>query len=96
MTLKKKSRLLIVLGIFFIVLFFIGDNFAWQVKIDIQGEKAQVEENPEKIVPSPKDIKEKTAIYVFVAWMWAVIIVLLFILRLKTKEADRLYYLNYF
>jgi hypothetical protein len=56
-------------------------NFAQQV---------QQEEQEEKIIPSPQNIKESTGIYVFAAWMWIAIFVLIYILRLKIREVDRL------
>lgn len=54
------------------------------------------QEDSEKIVPTPKNIKEAIGIYVFVVWLWLSILVLIFILRLKIKEADRLYHLRFF
>jgi succinate dehydrogenase / fumarate reductase iron-sulfur subunit len=61
----------------------------------LSGEGYRIEEK-EKIVPSPKDIKESTGIYVFVGWIWLAVFVLVFFLRLKIKEVDRLYRLGYF
>ncbi len=58
--------------------------------------KAQAQAEPEKIVAGPKDIKEKTAVYFFVGWLWAAIGVLIYVLRLKIKEVDRLYALKFF
>ena len=56
----------------------------------------QAEAQPEKIFAAPRNIRERTAIYVFVAWLWAAIFVLIYILRLEIKEADRLLDLKYF
>jgi hypothetical protein len=56
----------------------------------------QTEAEEEKIIPSPKNIKEGTAIYVFVGWMWLSIFVLVYILRLKIKEVDRLDKIKFF
>jgi hypothetical protein len=62
-----------------------------------QEEKAvQSEPSEEKIVAAPSSLKEKTGIYVFLAWLWISIFVLIFLLRLKIKEVDRLYNLKYF
>jgi hypothetical protein len=58
--------------------------------------KAQPEKPPEKIIPAPRNIKESTAIYVFLGWMWLSIAVLIYIIRLKIKEADRLYAIKFF
>jgi len=57
---------------------------------------AQTEHEPEQIVPGPRDIKEKTAIYVFVGWVWLSVFVLIFFLKLKIRETDRLYQLKFF
>jgi hypothetical protein len=54
------------------------------------------EPTEEKIIAAPSSLKEKTGIYVFLAWLWISIVVLVFLLRLKIKEADRLYQLKYF
>lgn len=59
-------------------------------------EEIQANEEPEKVVGAPQDIKEKTGILVFVAWMWISIAVLVYFLRLKIKETDRLYSIKYF
>ncbi|MFC2160112.1 hypothetical protein ACFLRX_00505 [Acidobacteriota bacterium] len=61
-----------------------------------QSQGDRVEEEVETIVPAPKDIMEATAIYVFLGWIWLSIGVLIFFLRLKIKEVDRLYDLHYF
>ena len=50
----------------------------------------------DKLVPSPANIKESTAIYVFLGWMWLSIVVLIYFLRLKVKEIDRLYWSRFF
>ena len=59
-------------------------------------EETQANEEPEKVVGTPQDIKEKTGIVVFVVWMWLSIVVLVYFLRLKIKETDRLYRLRFF
>jgi hypothetical protein len=56
----------------------------------------QKKEEPEKIVGAPKDVKQKLGIWVFVGWMWISVVVLIYFLRLKIKEADRLYSLRFF
>ncbi len=53
------------------------------------------EEQAEKIHPGPQNIKEKIAIYVFIAWLWISIVIIVFLLCLKIKEADHLYQLGY-
>lgn len=63
-----------------------------------QTQETQTEENTiqEAIVPAPKDIKETIAIYVFLGWMWLSIFVLIYILRQKIKEVDRIHNLKFF
>lgn len=67
-----------------------------QLAQDQQEAAPQTEAEEEKIIPSPKNIREATAIYVFVGWMWLSIFVLIYILRLKIKEVDRLYKIKFF
>jgi hypothetical protein len=54
------------------------------------------DETEEEIKPAPKDIKEAVGIYVFLGWIWLSIFVLIFILRQKIKETDRIYRLKFF
>jgi len=56
----------------------------------------QIQAQPEKIFAAPRNIRERTAIYVFIAWLWAAIIVLIYILRLEIKETDRLLDLRFY
>lgn len=72
--------------IFFLSFFILEYNFAQQ--------RTQ-EEQEKKIIPSPQNIKEQTGIYVFLAWMWIAIVVLIYILRLKIREVDRLHKLRF-
>jgi hypothetical protein len=59
--------------------------------------QAQQEETTEKAIhPGPQNIKEQTAICIFIIWIWSIIIVLIYILRKKIIEADRLHNLAYF
>lgn len=57
---------------------------------------AQAKEESEKIIASPQNIKEETGILVFLCWMWLSILVLVFFLRLKIREVDRLFRLKFF
>ncbi len=61
-------------------------------------EKQTVEKakGSDKIVPAFKNIKERTAVYVFLGWIWVAVCVLIYILRQKVKEADRLYKAKFF
>ncbi len=65
-------------------------------KVKDKATQAEEEKEPGKIIPSPKNIKESTAIYVFLAWMWVAIFVLVYILVLKIKEVDRLHKIKFF
>jgi len=56
----------------------------------------ETEGTQEVIEPAPKDIKEAVGIYVFLGWIWISIFVLVYILRQKIKEADRIYRLRFF
>jgi hypothetical protein len=67
-----------------------------QVVPPAKSQEVQAKVEPEKIVPGPQNIKERTAIYVFLGWMWVSIAVLVYVLRLKIKETDRLYFSRYF
>ncbi len=84
-----------LLVVFFLSFFILEFNFAQQVRQKEQEEKIQVKDDHEKIIPSPQNIKESTGIYVFVAWMWISIFVLIYILRLKIREVDRLLKLRF-
>jgi hypothetical protein len=61
-----------------------------------QSQGDRVEDDVERIVPAPSDIKQATAIYVFLGWIWLSIGVLIFFLRQKIKEVDRLHRLGFF
>jgi hypothetical protein len=50
----------------------------------------------EPIVPAFSGIKEQTAVYVFYAWLWLSIVILIYFLRLWIKEADRVYKAKYY
>ena len=54
-------------------------------------EKAAVEAAPQEVRPAFLSPREKNATPVFLGWTWLSIAVLLYILRLKVREADRVY-----
>jgi hypothetical protein len=75
----------------------LGSAFlASQIAQQQEEPKVQAKAQPEKIIVGPRNIKEGTAIYVFLGWLWVSIGVLIYILRLKIKEADRLYAIRFF
>jgi hypothetical protein len=89
----------LVFGLFLLFLFswtYVPPTQAQQEAIKERPLEIQKDEKPEKIEGAPKDIKEQTGILVFVAWIWLSIIVLIYFLRLKIRETDRLYLLKFF
>jgi len=92
----NKRRIFWALLVIALVVVGLGQSLAQEIPPEQPAQKAQVMEDQGKIIPSPKDIKERTAIYVFIGWMWLSITVLIFILRAKIKETDRLYHLRFF
>ncbi len=97
MTSKKQAALL------FIFLFVVP--IAWggiflshpqQAAEKIESSAPQQEEAPDKIVGAPQNIKQKTGIWVFVAWIWISVFVLIYFLRLKIAEADRLHRIRFY
>jgi hypothetical protein len=68
---------------------------AQQVVREEKTEMTQKQEGEDKIISGPQNIKESTGIFVFVAWMWLAIFVLIYILRLKIKEVGRLLEIRY-
>jgi hypothetical protein len=92
---KKKFVALFVLVVSFHSFFLLKSDFAQQVAQKEKTEMTQEEESQEKIIPGPQNIKESTGIYVFVAWMWLAIFVLIYILKLKVKEVDRLFEIQF-
>ncbi len=91
----KKKCLGLVLLVSALTVCGAGFGLTQQVPPEEPIQGVQVEEEG-KIIPSPANIKESTAIFVFVGWVWLSIIVLIFILRAKIKEVDRLYHLKFF
>lgn len=91
---RKLSALVVLVSIFMLLVVHCG--FSQQGTLEEQSSKNQKEESQEKIIPSPKNIKERTIIYVLLGWMWLSILVLIYFLRLKVKEVDRLHLLNFF
>lgn len=88
---RKIQALVLIAACIFSFLLLTVNSFTQQVLKERQDEPKE-----ERVVPSPRDIKERTAIYVFIVWIWLAIIVLVYFLRLKVREADRLFRLKYF
>jgi hypothetical protein len=51
---------------------------------------------PEIIHPAFASLKEKTAVLVFLAWLWIIVAILVWLLRMKIREADRVYSLKFY
>jgi len=100
---RSKMTVLFLFLAIFLTLFWLNAGFCQQATgedlasaQEKQETAPQTEVEEEKIIPSPKNIKEGAAIYVFLGWMWLSIFVLIYILRLKIMEVDRLYRLKFF
>ncbi len=73
---------------------------------DVATVRPQTQDQAEKIGPSPnleeeihagpKDIKEEIGTYVFLGWLWLSIFVMIYLLRQKIREIDRLHSYKYF
>lgn len=90
----KKSIVGFLLCVLFCAFFF--PLFPLAQEVHKQQVETPQQEEQERIIPSPQDIKESTGIYVFIGWIWLVILILIYILRLKIKEVDRLHQIKYF
>ena len=51
---------------------------------------------PEIIHPAFADLKEKTAVLVFLVWLWIIVGILVWLLRMKIREADRVHALKFY
>jgi hypothetical protein len=95
----KKRPSFLLAAILFLLLLSWGGVFYCSAQQDVaqtQKSTPQEKEEPEKIVVGPQDVKQKTGILVFVAWMWVSILVLIYFLRFKIIEADRLYRFRFY
>jgi hypothetical protein len=93
---RKKLQMLSICILSLLAFFLLVFSSGKQVIPEKQSQQTQAQQNPEKIIPSPRNIKERTAIYVFIGWIWASIFVLIYILRHKIKESDRIYRYRFF
>lgn len=96
----KGKKTLFLFSLVFLVLFFsfaaAGGGWPPQEPLPENPQVEQTESAAETIVPGPENIRQKTALYIFIGWLWLSIGVCIFLLRLKIKEADRLLYLDFF
>lgn len=91
-----KVRLLILFVFLACSFFLSASSLAQQATPPAKAQAAQAKAQPEKIVAAFQNIKESSRTYVFLGWMWVSIGVLIYFLRLKIKEADRLYEVKFF
>jgi len=88
---KKLLVLLLLISVLFWATWLVAQKAVSEQESNLK--KATEEKT---VTPSPKSIKEKTAIFVFIGWMWLSIVVLIFILRAKIREVDRLNLIKFF
>lgn len=91
----KKSWL--YTGRIMIILLLLPFSFISEAETQEASISSSQEKASEKVIrPGPNNIKEKVGIYVFLIWFWGIIFVLIYILRKKVIETDRLHRLSYF
>jgi hypothetical protein len=57
--------------------------------------KPALEKAPgQALAAAPGNIKERASVYVLLAWLWLSLAVLLRLLRLKVREADRVFHMG--
>ncbi|MCD6193730.1 MAG: hypothetical protein B5M54_04990 [Candidatus Aminicenantes bacterium 4484_214] len=88
-------KLILSIGLIF---FFFGQSFLPGQPVAQFGQHQLVKEKSsnESVKPGPVNLKEKTAILVFLGWMWLVIAILIYLLIQKIREVDRLYEIKYY
>jgi len=58
--------------------------------------KVKAPSAPVTIHPAFADLKEKTGVIVFLAWLWLIVGILVWLLRMKIREADRVHALRFY
>ena len=92
----KKGRLLnsgFWLCLFIVI--FICCSVTSFSQVEPRKDDSLIKNTEKKIIPSPENIQEATGIYIFLVWIWISIFVVIYLLRLKVREADRLYRLGF-
>jgi len=84
---ERKGKVITILA-FLLVVYAVAMS-VWSLQTPSQPEA-------DKIIAAPQNIKESTAIYVFLGGIWLSVAVLTYLLRLKIKETDRLLEVGYF
>jgi|Deesub1362B_J571_1020462.scaffolds.fasta_scaffold00002_161 type II secretory pathway component PulF len=94
-TQQSVIRLVLILGV---VIFFCLQGFvAPQLMAQVNGPQSEGKKNTDQLMKTgPLNIKEKIAVLVFLSWLWLSIVVLVYLLIQKIREADRLHEIKYF
>lgn len=91
----KFNAVLVLLALSCFLLLFCPFIYAQQAK-PAETEIQDLNEDTNAAKPGQKNIKDKIALYVFLAWVWIAIFVSIYFLRLKIIEVDRLFGYGYF
>jgi len=83
----RKGKIITVLAFLLIV---------YAVAMSVWSLQTPSKPEADKIIPAPQNIKESTGIFVFLGGIWLCVAVLIYLLRLKIKETDRLLEAGYF
>lgn len=57
---------------------------------------AKAAPEPQILYPAYSSLKEKTAVLVFLVWLWIIVGILVWLLRMKIREADRIHGLKFY
>jgi cytochrome b6 len=84
---ERKGKIITILAFLLVV---------YAVAMSVWSLQTPSKPEVDRIVAAPQNIKESTAIYVFLGGIWLSVAVLTYLLRLKIKETDRLLEVGYF
>jgi len=85
----KFNSVIFLLSLSCFLLLFCPFIYAQQAK-PAETEIQDMNEDTNASKPGQKNIKDKIALYVFLAWVWIAIFISIYFLRLKIIEVDRL------
>ena len=95
---KRDSRARMLLILFILPVFccmLLAAPAVQETPVAEKTQEIQSQGDPQA-APGPKTQQERIGLYVFLGWVWLTIIVLIYFLRLKIIESDRLYGLDYY
>lgn len=92
----KGRKPLLLFFIFFSLFLFLSDMRGDETAAVSQAGVQQDQNISSKIIPVPANPRQKTGIYVFLFWIWIVIFILIYFIRQKIRELDRLNDLEFF